>query len=97
MSASSVAGVGALSVLQAHVAEYEFDGEIADAVAAFAELLAAEDAVIKAEAAYKAEMKGNGVWVPARKPHHSHPASIALGAAHKRKRDAYAACNGGAK
>ena len=34
---------GALAVLQAHVAEYEFEGEIAEAVAAFAELLAAAD------------------------------------------------------
>jgi len=87
---------GALAVLQAHVAEYEFDGEIAEAVAAFAELLDAEAALIKAESAYKAETKGTGAWVAARPPHFTHPVSVALRAAIQRKRDAYAACNGGA-
>jgi hypothetical protein len=48
---------GALSVLQAHVTEYEFDGEIASAVADLAEYIAANDELISAREALAQETK----------------------------------------
>jgi len=66
---------GALAVLQAHVAEYEFDGEIAKAVAAVAELVAAEEECDSASIAVAQAMLGTeeakrlsmGMWCKADK------------------------------
>ena len=66
---------GALAVLQAHVAEYEFDGEIAKAVAAVAELVAAEEECDSASIAVaqamlgteEAKMLSMGMWCKADK------------------------------
>ena len=64
---------GTLAVLQAHIAEYGFDGEIAEAVAAVAELVAAEQECDSANIAVGQAMLGTedsksmamGMWLKA--------------------------------